>query len=135
MTHEYILVHVSELKYGENSPPPTPPPLAQSPIWEDEGKSGGGADLNDMNRSCDPDSHIKDSFPAKNWDMFMTTGENWSKYGTEAEFWDQIQTKVLRVYFLVIHSHICGFAWDFYFFKLTQPLTVSVNEKGGKTHR
>jgi hypothetical protein len=25
--------------------------------------------------------------------------------------------------------------WDFYFFKLTQPLTVSVKEKGGKPNR
>ena len=91
MTHEYILVHVSELKYGENSPPPTPSPhpISHMGRWREEW-GGGGVDLNDMNRSCDPDSHIKDSFPAKNWDMFTTTGENWSKYSTEAEFLDEI---------------------------------------------
>ncbi len=50
----------------------------------------------------------------------------------EAQFLDEIQTKVLRVFLLVIHSHLYSFAWDFFFFKLTQPLTVSAKEKGGK---
>ncbi len=45
---------------------------------------------------------------------------------------DEIQTKVFRVFLLVIHSHLYSFASDFYFFKLTQPVTVSVKEKGGK---
>jgi hypothetical protein len=54
----------------------------------------------------------------------------------EAEFLDEIQTKVLRVFLFAIHSNLYSFA---YFFKLTQPLTVSrvqllytVKEKGGK---
>ncbi len=50
----------------------------------------------------------------------------------EAEFLEKIRMKVLRVFFLVIHSQLYSFAWDFYFFKLTQPLTVSVKEKGGR---
>jgi hypothetical protein len=45
--------------------------------------------------------------------------------------------KVLRVFLAAIHSHIYSFAWDFYFFKLTEHLTVSfsVKEKGGKSDR
>ncbi len=42
---------------------------------------------------------------------------------------DEIQTKVLKVFLIAIHSHLYSFAWDFYFFKLTQPLTVSVKRK------
>ncbi len=53
----------------------------------------------------------------------------------EAEFLDKIQTKILRVFLLVIRSHLYSFAGDFYFFKIMQPLTVSVNEKGGKPDR
>ncbi len=48
---------------------------------------------------------------------------------------DDIQTNVLKVFLLVIHSHLFYFAGDLYFFKLTQPLTVSVKEKGGKPDR
>jgi hypothetical protein len=44
---------------------------------------------------------------------------------SEAEFLDEIQTKILRVFLLAIHSHLYSFALRFYFFKLTQPLTVS----------
>jgi hypothetical protein len=62
---------------------------------------------------------------------------------TEAEFYDEIQTKVLRVFLLAIHSHpSIAWPWDSNFFKLTQPLTVStiqllytVKEKGGKPDR
>jgi hypothetical protein len=50
----------------------------------------------------------------------------------EAEFLDKIQTKV---FLLVIHSHIYSFAGDFYFLKPTQPLTIYVKEKGGKSDR
>ncbi len=60
----------------------------------------------------------------------------------EANFFDKIQTKVLRVFLLAIPSHLYSLAWDFYFFKLTQPLTVStvqllytVKEKGGKPNQ
>jgi hypothetical protein len=51
---------------------------------------------------------------------------NWLQNKTvapEAEFLDEIQTKVFRVFLLVIHSHLYNFA--LYFFKLTQSLTVS----------
>jgi hypothetical protein len=51
---------------------------------------------------------------------------------TEAEFLDKIQTKVLRVFLLVIHSHLCSFSLKFLFLQLTQALTVSAKEKGGK---
>ena len=54
---------------------------------------------------------------------------------TEAEFFDEIQTIVLRVFLLVIHSHYTALPWGFCFFKLTQPLPVSVKEKGGKPDR
>ncbi len=54
---------------------------------------------------------------------------------TEDKFVDEIQTKVLRVFLLVIYSHLYSFVWDLYFFKLTQPLTVSVKKKGGKPYR
>ncbi len=36
---------------------------------------------------------------------------------------------------LLLHSNLYSFAWDFYFFKITQPLTVSVKEKGGNLDR
>ncbi len=54
-----------------------------------------------------------------------------SSHWPEAKFLDEI----LRVFLLVIHSHLYSFAWDFHFSKLTQPLTVSVKEKGGKPDR
>jgi hypothetical protein len=50
----------------------------------------------------------------------------WTQKSPEAGFLDEIQSTVLRVFLLVIHIT---------FFKLTQPLTVSVNEKGGKPYR
>ncbi len=45
----------------------------------------------------------------------------------EAKFLDEIQTKILRVFLLAIHSHLYSTAlsWVFYFFKRTQLLTVS----------
>ncbi len=44
----------------------------------------------------------------------------------EAEFLGEIQTKVLRVFLLGIHSHVStALSWDLYFFKLTQLLIVS----------
>ncbi len=52
---------------------------------------------------------------------------------SEAEFLDEIQTKVLRIFLLAIHSHLYRFALRF--FKHTQPLTVSVKEKAGKSDR
>jgi hypothetical protein len=54
----------------------------------------------------------------------------------EAQFLDEIKTKVLRVFRLAIHSHLYSFALKFKFLQtLTQPLTVSVKEKGGKPDR
>jgi hypothetical protein len=41
----------------------------------------------------------------------------------EAEFLDEIQTRVLRIFLLAIHSQL--YSLRFFFFKLTQPLTVS----------
>ncbi len=42
----------------------------------------------------------------------------------EAEFLDEIQTKVLRIFLIASHIPLYSFALrDFYFFKLTQPLT------------
>jgi len=48
----------------------------------------------------------------------------------------------LKSFLIPIHSHLYSFLWDFDFFKLTQPLTVSpaqllytVKEKGGKPDR
>ncbi len=58
-----------------------------------------------------------------------------SSHGPEAEFLDEIQTKVLRVFLLVIHSHLYSFSWYFHFFKPTQPLTVFLKEKGGRPDR
>jgi hypothetical protein len=48
-----------------------------------------------------------------------------SFYQSEAEFLDEIQTNVMRVFILAIHSHLYSFALRFQFFKLTQPPTVS----------
>ncbi len=83
--------------------------------------------------------------PAENrtWPLsYATTNMAPPQWGTaefycrpEVEFLDEIQTKVLRVFLLDIHSHLYRFA--ICFFKLTQPLTVStvqllftVKEKG-----
>ncbi len=46
-------------------------------------------------------------------------------YLPEAEFLGEIQTKVLTVFLLAINSHLSALPWDFYFFKIKQPLTVS----------
>ncbi len=48
---------------------------------------------------------------------------------TEAEILDEIQTKFSSLVFTVTSTAL---PWDFYLFKLTQPLTVSVKGKGGK---
>ncbi len=64
---------------------------------------------------------------------------------SEAEFLDEIQTKVIRVFLLAIHSHMyvqLGLEISI-FFTLTQLLTVSsvqllytvITEKGGKLDR
>ncbi len=44
------------------------------------------------------------------------------KPNTEAEFLDEIQTKVLRVFLLAIHSHLICIALGFLFLH-TQPTT------------
>ncbi len=56
----------------------------------------------------------------------------------EAEFSQEIQTKVLELSSLLFTVISTGFPWDFYFFRITQPLTISsvlllytVKEKGG----
>jgi hypothetical protein len=49
---------------------------------------------------------------------------------------DEIQTKVLRVFLLVFTVTSTALPQDFnFFFKLTQPLTDSVKDKGGKPDR
>ncbi len=55
---------------------------------------------------------------------------------------EEIQTNVLIIFLLAIHTHLYIFALRFLFFKLTQPLTIStvqllytVKEKGGKPDR
>jgi hypothetical protein len=60
----------------------------------------------------------------------------------EADFLDEIQTKVYRVFLLAFLFTCTALPWNFYFYKLTQPLTVStvqllytVKEKGGKPDR
>jgi hypothetical protein len=63
----------------------------------------------------------------------------WLEHWPEALFLDEIPTKVLRVFLLVFSVTSTALSFDFYFFKLTQPLTVSTiqllhtrKEKGGK---
>jgi hypothetical protein len=60
----------------------------------------------------------------------------------EAEFLDEIQTKPSEFSSLLFTVASTALPWDFYFFKLTQPLTFStvqllytVKEKGGKPER
>jgi hypothetical protein len=48
-----------------------------------------------------------------------------SKVLSEAKYLNEIQTKVLRVFLLVFKVTSTALPCDFYFFKLTQPLTVS----------
>ncbi len=72
----------------------------------------------------------------RRWIITTATRLVYAGRHAEAEFLDEIQTKGLRDFLLVIHSHLYStnysFAWDLYFFKSTQPLDVSVKEKGGK---
>ena len=59
------------------------------------------------------------------WHLFSCYTNSWSS-NLRAEFLDEIHTKVLIVFLLDIHSHLyTDLPWDFYFFKLTRPLTVS----------
>jgi hypothetical protein len=58
----------------------------------------------------------------------------------EAAFLDEIQTKVLRVFLLVIHSHLYSFALTFIFlqthatsYSFGGQLLYTVKKKGGKT--
>jgi hypothetical protein len=57
----------------------------------------------------------------------------------EVKFLDEIQTKVLRVFLLAIHSHLYSFALRFLFlqthatsYSLYSSVTVHLKEKGGK---
>ncbi len=59
-----------------------------------------------------------------------------------AEFLDEIQTKVLRIFFLAIHSPLYSFALRFLFLQnhatsssFYSSVTVQVKEKGGKPDR
>jgi hypothetical protein len=58
---------------------------------------------------------------------------------SEAEFLDEIQTKILRVFLLAIHSHLYSFALRFLFlqthatsYSFYNSVTYTVKEKGGK---
>ncbi len=59
----------------------------------------------------------------------------------EAEFLDEIQTQVLRVFLLAIHSHLCSFALRFIFLQTRTnsygflQLLYTEKEKGGKADR
>jgi hypothetical protein len=57
---------------------------------------------------------------------------------SEAEFSDEIQTKVLRVFLLAIHSHAYSFALRFIFLQThatSYSYCTPVKEKGGKPDR
>ncbi len=55
---------------------------------------------------------------------------------TEAEFLDEIQTKISREFSSLLFTVTStALPWDLYCFKVTQPLTVSVKETGGKPDR
>jgi hypothetical protein len=57
------------------------------------------------------------------------------KTKTEAEFSDEIQSKVLRVFLLAIHSHLCSFALRFIFLQNHTTSYSLVKETGGKPDR
>jgi hypothetical protein len=61
---------------------------------------------------------------------------------SESEFFDEIQTTGLKVFLLALYNPFAALPWNLYFFKLTQPCTVSPvqvlcteKEKGGKPDR
>jgi hypothetical protein len=65
-------------------------------------------------------------------------------YSSEVEFLDEIQTKVLKVFLLAIHSHLYNFALRFILLQThatsltistSQLLYCNVKEKGGKPDR
>jgi hypothetical protein len=65
---------------------------------------------------------------------------NGVQFNLSAEFLEEIQTKVLELSSLLFTVTSTALPRDLYFFKLTQPLTIStvqllytVKEKGGKT--
>jgi hypothetical protein len=60
---------------------------------------------------------------------------------TEAEFLDAIQTKVLKVFLLAIHSHLYSFALRFLFLQthatcyiFYSSVLYTIKEKGGKSN-
>ncbi len=87
------------------------------------------------------DHHAMNCLPKvpqpKGW--VLPTGKDQHSTCTETEFLDEIQSKVVSLLFTVTCTAL---PWDFYFFKLTQPLTVSrvqflctVKKKGRKPDR
>ncbi len=68
-----------------------------------------------------------------------------SPHVDDTEFLEEIQTEILRVFLLAFHSQLYpALPRDFYFFKITQPLTYfycsvtvlyTVKEKRGKPDR
>ncbi len=76
----------------------------------------------------------------RGWGILRTKG----RHRTVAEFLDEIQTKVIRVFLLAIHSHLYSLALRFiflqthatsYVFLQFSYLLYTVKEKGGKPDR
>ncbi len=65
------------------------------------------------------------------WSVLCHPVLPWATLCSSAEFLDEIQTNFPPCYSITPTA----LSWDLYFFKLTQPLTVSVKEKGGKPDR
>jgi hypothetical protein len=62
--------------------------------------------------------HIHFKLSAMAWTLYMRRRKTNARYPNscvEAEFLDEIQTKVLRVFILAIHSHLYSFALRFIF--------------------
>ncbi len=67
---------------------------------------------------------------------------HWNSRTLEAEFLDKIQTKVLRVFLLAVHSHLYSFAKSFLFFQthatsysFFSMLLYTVKKKGRRPER
>jgi hypothetical protein len=105
------------------------------PQDEDEGITRRGTDEN-LSRANTVCLHVAVScFSSVSFRWRGKRGRLWSTT-TEAELLDKIQTKVLREFSSLLFTVTStALPWDFYFFKRTQPLTVSVKKKGGKPDR
>jgi hypothetical protein len=73
------------------------------------------------------------------WIQYRNLSSFWEQYSSRYQliilhiekefkipvFHKRKQSKSLRIFHLAVHSHLYSMPWDFYFFKLTQPLIVS----------